>query len=155
VRREAHRLGPHPAALHAVAMEQPQDSRVRTAALGNGRLGRPWLRSLFPPPINSNPARLQTLTGHASDVNAVAVTPDGRHAVSASWDRTLIVWDLASGTAQRRLAGHTKAVHAVAVTPDGRHAVSASADGTLIVWDLASGTAQRRLGEHTHNVFAV
>ena len=30
-------------------------------------------------------------------VNAVAVTPDGRRAVSASSDQTLRVWDLESG----------------------------------------------------------
>ena len=69
----------------------------------------------------------------------MAVTPDGRRAVSASDDRTLKVWDLASGTELRTLAGHDHAVRAVAVTPDGRHAVSASVDRTLKVWDLASG----------------
>ena len=37
---------------------------------------------------------------------AVAVTPDGRHAVSASEDQTLKVWDLASGAELRTLAGH-------------------------------------------------
>ena len=42
-------------------------------------------------------AELRTLAGHADWVAAVAVTPDGRQAVSASRDRTLKVWDLASG----------------------------------------------------------
>jgi WD40 repeat protein len=40
---------------------------------------------------------LQTLSGHAGVVLAVAVTPDGRRALSASWDKTLKVWDLESG----------------------------------------------------------
>src|SRR5205814_2226043 len=88
---------------------------------------------------------VQTFAGHTGDVTAVAVTPDGRRAVSASGDATLIVWDLAPGAAERRLEGHTNRVSAVAVMPDGRHAVSASRDETLIVWDLASGTAERRL----------
>ena len=42
-------------------------------------------------------AALRTLQGHANWVTSVAVTPDGRQAVSASKDRTLKVWDLASG----------------------------------------------------------
>jgi WD40 repeat protein len=40
---------------------------------------------------------LRTLEGHSAGVYGVAVTPDGRRAVSASWDHTLKVWDLESG----------------------------------------------------------
>jgi WD40 repeat protein len=53
----------------------------------------------------------------------VAVTPDGRSAISASGDlggdRTLRVWDLESGQTVRTLEGHRGSVTAVAVTPDG------------------------------------
>ena len=85
----------------------------------------------------------------------MAVTPDGRHAVSASDDRTLKVWDLASGAELRTLAGHADGVTAVAVTPDGRQAVSASQDRTLKVWDLASGAELRTLAGHAGGVTAV
>jgi WD40 repeat protein len=71
----------------------------------------------------------------------VAVTPDGKRAVSASWDQTLVVWDLENGQEVRTLQGHRDWVNAVAVTLDGRRAVSASADSTLKVWDLSSGQA--------------
>jgi WD40 repeat protein len=92
---------------------------------------------------------LRTLSGHGSSVRAVAVTPDGRCAVSASHDDTLKVWDLASGAELRTLAGHGGGVTAVAVTPDGRCAVSASEDDTLKVWELASGEILATLaGDH-------
>ena len=39
----------------------------------------------------------RTLQGHSDWVLGVAITPDGKHAVSASWDQTLKVWDLGSG----------------------------------------------------------
>ena len=42
---------------------------------------------------------------------AVAVTPDGRRAVSASWDRTLKVWEVASGRELRTLTGHSGSVN--------------------------------------------
>jgi WD40 repeat protein len=82
-------------------------------------------------------ALLRTLAGHTNPVNGVAVTPDGSRAVSASGDRTLKVWDLASGVELHTLTGHTESVRGVAVTPDGSRAVSASYDKTLKVWDLA------------------
>ena len=69
----------------------------------------------------------------------MAVTPDGRRAVSASGDRTLRLWDLESGQTIRTFEGHTDIVSAVAVTPDGHRAVSASYDRTLRLWDLESG----------------
>ena len=79
----------------------------------------------------------------------MAVTPDGRRAVSASEDKTLKVWDLESGRALRTLEGHSDWVNGVAVTPDGRRAVSASWDKTLKVWDLESGRALRTLEGHS------
>jgi WD40 repeat protein len=71
-------------------------------------------------------------------VTACAVTPDGRHVVSVSYDKTLKVWELATGRAVATLQGHTHWVTACAVTPDGRHVVSASHDHTLKVWELAT-----------------
>jgi len=96
---------------------------------------RPWLR-----PLNSTltaPAGplIRTLEGH-TDLLAyavVAVTPDGRRAVSASWDQTLRLWDLKSGQTIRTLEGRNGSVQAVTVTPDGRHMVSGSNDKTLRV----------------------
>jgi WD40 repeat protein len=85
----------------------------------------------------------------------VAVTPDGRRAVSASADCTLRLWDLESGQTVRTFQGHTSFVSAVAVTPDGRRAVSASWDRTLRLWDLESGQTIRTLQVYTERATAV
>ena len=82
---------------------------------------------------------IRTLEGHRDRVNAVALTPDGLRAVSASSDRTLRLWDLESGQTIRTLEGHTDSVWAVAFMPDLLRAVSASSDRTLRLWDLESG----------------
>jgi hypothetical protein len=50
---------------------------------------------------------LRTLEGHSGGVTGVAVTPDGKRAVSASFDETLKVWDLETGRALRTLEGHS------------------------------------------------
>jgi WD40 repeat protein len=64
---------------------------------------------------------------------------DGQQAISASWDKTLKVWDLGSGREVRTLEGHSAGVAGAAVTADGKRAVSASWDHTLKVWDLDTG----------------
>jgi WD40 repeat protein len=81
----------------------------------------------------------------------VTVTPDGKRVVSASWDNTLKVWDLASGAEARTLAGHADGIGCVEITPDGKWVVSASEDHTLKMWDLESGAEERTLiGYHSY-----
>jgi WD40 repeat protein len=83
--------------------------------------------------------------GHTGNVTALAVTADGRRAVSASADKTLKVWDLTNGRELYTLAGHREVVTAVAVTADGQQAISTSMDTTLKVWDLSRGRELRTL----------
>ena len=63
---------------------------------------------------------VHTLEGHIGGVSSVAVTADGRLAVSASWDKTLKAWDLGTGQAVLTLEGHSGGVNGAAVTADGR-----------------------------------
>src|SRR4028118_404546 len=48
---------------------------------------------------------LRTLSGHTDSVNGVAIAPDGNTAISASWDKTLKIWDTEAGTEVRTLSG--------------------------------------------------
>jgi WD40 repeat protein len=95
------------------------------------------------------------LEAHTGWVNAVAVTPDGRWAVSASHDQSLSVWDLARGTEVRPLAGHRDDVTAVVVTSDGERALSASWDGQLILWELARGRRLREVASGMRGIRAL
>ena len=98
-----------------------------------------WLRPLHPALHPPGAGLVRTLEGHSGPIYGVAVTPDGKRAVSASGDKTLKVWDLETGVELRTLEGHSDSVHGVAVTADGKRAVSASRDHTLKVWDLETG----------------
>jgi WD40 repeat protein len=86
-----------------------------------------------------HPALIRTLQRHTEGVHACAVSPDGTWIVSASWDKTLKVWDAASGAVRLTLEGHTGWVDGCAVSPDGAWIVSASHDNTLKVWDASKG----------------
>ena len=80
-------------------------------------------------------------------------------AVTGGGDRTVRVWDLASGRPRGQpLTGHTGSVSAVAVGEvEGRAvAVTGSDDDTVRVWDLASGRSRDQpLTGHTDSVMAV
>jgi WD40 repeat protein len=68
----------------------------------------------------------------------VAFSSDGKTVVSGSADRTLRVWDVASGQILRILQGHTDAVRAIAYSPDGKLVASGSNDNTIRVWPILS-----------------
>ena len=98
---------------------------------------------------------LRTLAGHGDAVFSVALTGDGRRAVSGSEDHTLKVWDLDSGQALATLAGHSGTVYSVALTGNGRQAVSGSNDSTVKIWDLETGRLLHSLEEHKAPLGAV
>ena len=80
------------------------------------------------------------LQGHTELVWSVACSPDGRHIISGSYDRTVRIWDAGTGIAVGDpLKGHTDAVRSVAYSPDGRHIVSGSSDRTIRIWDAKAG----------------
>jgi len=114
------------------------------------RKGAPkvWVRPLHPTLHPPGTALIRTLNGHTDGVNRVAVSADGRRAVSASADHTLKVWNVETGREVRSLEGHSESVSDVALSVDGRLAVSASRDHTLKVWDVEAGRALRTLQGH-------
>ncbi|MBT9317976.1 hypothetical protein IXB50_21405 [Leptothoe spongobia TAU-MAC 1115] len=85
-------------------------------------------------------SELNRLKGHEDMLFSVAVDPNGSKIASASYDRTLRLWDAASGQLiGEPLRGHNDAIFAVAFSPDGSKIASASKDQTLRLWDANSG----------------
>jgi WD40 repeat protein len=99
-------------------------------------------------------ALVRDLAGHAWETVACAVTSGSGRVVSASFDRTLKVWDLVRGRVRTTLGGHTSWVTACAVMADGARAISGADDGTLKVWDLEHGRVLATLRGHTGQVNA-
>jgi WD40 repeat protein len=112
---------------------------------------KPWLKplrsALHPPGTHL----VRTLEGHSFGVHRVAISLDGRRAVSASYE-ALKVWDLETGRELRTLKGHSGSVFGVTISVDGRRAVSASLDKTLKIWDLETGRELRTLQGHSDGV---
>jgi len=77
----------------------------------------------------------RSLHGHNHFVSDVVISSDGQFALSGSWDSTLRLWDLSTGTTARRFVGHTKDVLSVAFSADNRQIVSGARDHTIKLWN--------------------
>lgn len=76
------------------------------------------------------------LAGHAKQVNAVAVPPDGRHILTASNDGAIRTWDAKTGKAGPAFDWGIGAISAVEFAPDGLTCAAAGTNGRVVVWDV-------------------
>lgn len=98
---------------------------------------------------------LRSFDGHTDSVWSVALSTDGRWALSGSKDKTVRLWDVSSGKCLKTLDGHTHYVSSVVLSRDGRWALSGSWDSTLRLWDVSSGKCLRAFKGHTGYVLSV
>lgn len=125
----------------------------------------PWLRPVFPTLTNPSSYLNRVLTGHRSNITAIAITPDGKHLISGEMWGEIILWELENETYIRRFDNHKSPqvdvfdliamtlqqrfynnyIVDIAITQDGKYFISGSWDGTLIVWDLEKQLAVHQL----------
>lgn len=101
---------------------------------------------------------LVTCRGHAGGmargsmfsgyIEEVVFSPDGKTLASASVDRTVRIWDVATGARLHTLSGHDDAVFAVAFSPDGKVVASGGLDHTVRLWDVADGKPDHTFRGH-------
>jgi WD40 repeat protein len=69
-------------------------------------------------------------------VNSVDFSPDGLLLASASYDKTIKLWEMPGGRQLATLTGHSGPVNSVAFSPDSSLLASASNDATIKLWGL-------------------
>ena len=101
-----------------------------------------------------------TLSGHTDVVFAIAFHPNGKLLASASFDKTLRLWEVGSEarpvvSPQKILSHHSDAVYGVGFDPAGKWLVSCSRDRSVRVVEVSTGKTMHTLGGMTDDVLAV
>jgi WD40 repeat protein len=94
----------------------------------------------------------QTIAAHSDWVRCLSFTPMGDQLVSGSFDKTIKLWQLDTGTALYTLGDRLKGVFALAVSPDGQLLASGSRDETIELWNLSTGALLHNLSQHQGSV---
>jgi WD40 repeat protein len=95
---------------------------------------------------------LRSSEGHSAGITMIAVSSDGKLALTGSQDGTIRLWDLEAGQEIRKILAHVGGVMAIALGPDARLALSGSMtndlpDSGITLWDLESGRVIHRLAD--------
>ncbi|ETO05236.1 G-protein beta WD-40 repeats containing protein [Reticulomyxa filosa] len=90
------------------------------------------------------------LQGHADEVRSVRFSADDSKIVSTSEDKTIRIWDVASGKQIRTFRGHDDFIYYAEFSLDGNTIVSCSYDRTIRLWNMKSGKEIMKLEIHLY-----
>jgi WD40 repeat protein len=82
--------------------------------------------------------------GHSGIITQVAYSPDGKLALSASWDKTIKLWEITTGRLIRTFEGHDGHVNAISFSPDGNNIFSGGDDKVIFCWDIFTGNILKK-----------
>ncbi|KAL8929800.1 MAG: hypothetical protein Q9208_000944 [Pyrenodesmia sp. 3 TL-2023] len=98
---------------------------------------------------------MRVISGHLGWVRALAVEPGNQWFASGAGDRTIKIWDLASGSLRLTLTGHISTVRGLAVSPRHPYLFSCGEDKMVKCWDLEQNKVIRHYHGHLSGVYTL
>ncbi|HEY5692610.1 MAG TPA: caspase family protein [Cyclobacteriaceae bacterium] len=96
-----------------------------------------------------NDTQIKIFEGHSKTINDIGFDSKGERLVTASADKTVIVWNMKSGVKELTLNGHEKEVRQARFAAGGKYVVSISEDMAVMLWDSGDGKLVYSKKEHT------
>ncbi|RCH78427.1 pre-mRNA-splicing factor prp46, partial [Rhizopus stolonifer] len=98
---------------------------------------------------------MRVISGHLGWVRAVAVEPGNKWFATGAGDRTIKIWDMASGTLKLSLTGHISTVRGIEVSPRHPYLFSCGEDKMVKCWDLEQNKVIRHYHGHLSGVYSL
>ncbi|HAT14234.1 MAG TPA: serine/threonine protein kinase [Microcoleaceae bacterium UBA11344] len=99
-------------------------------------------------------AKVKNFAQHSDAVGAVAFSPDGLMLASGSKDKTIQIWDLATGKSIRTFEGDSSTIWSVAFDSNGTRLATGTGFWRVMLWDLKTGQSMSSL-DHAASVWSV
>jgi hypothetical protein len=98
---------------------------------------------------------LRTISAHKDNILDVAFSPDNSLIATASYDKHVMIFNVADGVTRNDFNDHVDAVYALAFSPDGKYLATGAGDRTVKLWDVADGKRLITFSDAAKNVNAV
>ncbi|GCE04457.1 serine/threonine-protein kinase [Dictyobacter aurantiacus] len=112
-------------------------------------------RRTGPPQVFPQANMLYVCMGHFTRITSLAWSPDGKYLASASYDKTVQIWDAANGKHLLTYKKHTERINSVCWSPDSQMVASASDDHTVRLWQPLTGQTEHVFDKHSGAVKTV
>ncbi|KAL4809585.1 WD40-repeat-containing domain protein [Aspergillus unguis] len=116
---------------------------------------RPSATRQQPPEWHAPWKLMRVISGHLGWVRSLAVEPNNEWFASGAGDRTIKIWNLATGALRLTLTGHISTVRGLAVSPRHPYLFSCGEDKMVKCWDLETNKVIRHYHGHLSGVYTL
>ncbi|WCJ23482.1 Pre-mRNA-splicing factor PRP46 [Euphorbia peplus] len=136
---------------NAVIMGSGSSERNFSTSAIVERIGSKWPRPVWHAPWKN----YRVISGHLGWVRSIAFDPSNTWFCTGSADRTIKIWDVASGRLKLTLTGHIEQVRGLAISQRHTYMFSAGDDKQVKCWDLEQNKVVRSYHGHLSGVYCL